>query len=61
MEMWIRDLRKVEGGEYDAIVLSKAGLDRLGWSQKITEALSTDDFASGGGTRRNCHRIALKG
>ena len=35
-------LRKVERGEYDAIVLSKAGLDRLGWSQKITEALSTD-------------------
>jgi len=35
-------LRKVESGEYDAIVLSKAGLDRLGWSQKITEALSTD-------------------
>ena len=35
-------LRKVDSGEYDAIVLSKAGLDRLGWSQKITEALSTD-------------------
>jgi len=35
-------LRKVESGEYDAILLSKAGLDRLGWSQKITEALSTD-------------------
>lgn len=35
-------LRKVESGEYDAIMLSKAGLDRLGWSQKITEALSTD-------------------
>ncbi|HEX8871388.1 MAG TPA: hydroxymethylbilane synthase [Candidatus Acidoferrum sp.] len=35
-------LRKVESGEYDAIVLSKAGMDRLGWSQKITEALSTD-------------------
>jgi hydroxymethylbilane synthase len=35
-------LRKVESGEYDAIVLSKAGLDRLGWSQKITEPLSTD-------------------
>jgi len=32
-------LRKVESGEYDAIVLSKAGLDRLGWSQKITEVL----------------------
>ncbi len=35
-------LRKVESGEYDAIVLSKAGLDRLGWSQKITEILSTE-------------------
>jgi hydroxymethylbilane synthase len=35
-------LRKVESGEYDAIILSKAGLDRLGWSQKITEPLSTD-------------------
>ena len=35
-------LRKVESGEYDAIVLSKAGLDRLGWSQRITEPLSTD-------------------
>src|SRR5271168_330278 len=35
-------LRKVESGEYDAIVLSKAGLDRLGWSQKISETLSTE-------------------
>ncbi len=35
-------LRKVESGEYDAIVLSKAGLDRLGWSQKISETISTD-------------------
>ncbi|HKM82024.1 MAG TPA: hydroxymethylbilane synthase [Candidatus Acidoferrum sp.] len=35
-------LRKVESGEYDAIVLSKAGLDRLGWGQKITEALSPE-------------------
>lgn len=35
-------LRKVASGEYEAIVLSKAGLDRLGWSQKITEALSTE-------------------
>jgi hydroxymethylbilane synthase len=35
-------LRKVERGEYEAIVLSKAGLDRLGWSAKITESLSTD-------------------
>jgi hydroxymethylbilane synthase len=35
-------LRKVESGEYDAIVLSKAGLDRLGWSLKITEPLSPE-------------------
>jgi hydroxymethylbilane synthase len=35
-------LRKVESGEYDAIVLSKAGLDRLGWSAKISEPLSTE-------------------
>ena len=35
-------LRKVESGEYDAIVLSKAGLDRLGWSAKITEPISAD-------------------
>jgi hydroxymethylbilane synthase len=35
-------LRKAESGEYDAIVVSKAGLDRLGWSQRITETLSTE-------------------
>jgi hydroxymethylbilane synthase len=35
-------LRKVESGEYDAILLSKAGLDRLGWSQRIAEILSPD-------------------
>jgi hydroxymethylbilane synthase len=32
-------LRKVEAGECDAIVLAKAGLDRLGLSQRITEIL----------------------
>jgi hydroxymethylbilane synthase len=35
-------LRKLERGEYDAIVLAKAGLDRLGWSDRITEVLSTE-------------------
>jgi hydroxymethylbilane synthase len=35
-------LRKAERGEYDAVVLAKAGLDRLGWSGRITEVLSTD-------------------
>jgi hydroxymethylbilane synthase len=35
-------LRKVESGEYEAIVVSKAGLDRLGLSQRISEILSPD-------------------
>ena len=35
-------LRKVESGEYDAIVVSKAGLDRLGFSQRISEVLSPE-------------------
>jgi len=35
-------LRKVESGEYDAIVLAKAGLDRLGWSSRISEVLSPE-------------------
>lgn len=33
-------VRKVESGEYDAVVLAKAGLDRLGMSQRISEVLS---------------------
>ena len=32
-------LRKVASGEYDAILLAKAGLDRLGWSNRISEVL----------------------
>jgi hydroxymethylbilane synthase len=35
-------LRKVESGEYEAILLAKAGLDRLGVSQRISEILSPD-------------------
>jgi len=35
-------LRKAEQGEYDAVVLAKAGLDRLGWSDRISEVISTD-------------------
>lgn len=35
-------LAKVERGDYDAIVLAKAGLDRLGLARKITEVLSTE-------------------
>ena len=35
-------LRKVESGEYEAVVLAKAGLDRLGCSHRISEILSPD-------------------
>ncbi|MBZ5526946.1 MAG: hydroxymethylbilane synthase [Acidobacteriia bacterium] len=35
-------LRKAQSGEYEAVVLAKAGLDRLGWSDRISEALSPE-------------------
>ena len=34
--------RKTKSGDYDAIVLAKAGLDRLGLSANISEVLSTE-------------------
>lgn len=33
-------LRKLEEGQFDAIILAAAGLHRLGWSHRITEYLS---------------------
>lgn len=35
-------LKKVENGEFDAIILAAAGMNRLGWQDKITELISTD-------------------
>jgi len=35
-------LSKLDRGDYDAIVLAKAGLDRLGLSQRITEILPAE-------------------
>jgi hydroxymethylbilane synthase len=35
-------LRKVESGEYDAVVLAKAGLDRLSCVHRISEILAPD-------------------
>ncbi len=35
-------LRKVESGEYEAVMVSKAGLDRLGLGQRISEVLSPE-------------------
>lgn len=35
-------LRKLDEGQYDAIVLAAAGLRRLGWADRITEMIPTD-------------------
>jgi len=35
-------LRKVKEGNYDAILLASAGLNRLGWANRITEEISHD-------------------
>ncbi|MGO4884318.1 MAG: hydroxymethylbilane synthase [Bryobacteraceae bacterium] len=35
-------LRKLDQGQYDAIVLAAAGLKRLGWEDRIAEILSPD-------------------
>jgi hydroxymethylbilane synthase len=35
-------LRKLDEGQYDAIVLAAAGLKRLGWEDRIAEVLSPD-------------------
>jgi hydroxymethylbilane synthase len=37
-------LRKVESGEYEAVMLAKAGLDRLGMSERITEVMQPENF-----------------
>ena len=35
-------LQKLERGDYDAIVLAKAGMDRLSWTARISEVLSVE-------------------
>jgi len=35
-------LRKVKEGNYDAIILASAGLNRLGWASNITEEISDE-------------------
>src|SRR5512143_1263617 len=35
-------LRKLDEGQFDAIILAAAGVKRLGWSRRITEILSTE-------------------
>ncbi len=35
-------IRKLEEGEYDAVILAGAGIRRLGWADKITEYIDTE-------------------
>mgnify|MGYP000923252891 CR=1 len=35
-------VRRLENGEFDAIVLAVAGIERLGWQEKITQKLDYD-------------------
>jgi hydroxymethylbilane synthase len=37
-------LRKLDEGQFDAIVLAKAGLDRLGWSEKISDIFNAESM-----------------
>lgn len=37
-------LRKLDEGQYDAIILACAGLERLGWGERITEVLQPPDW-----------------
>jgi hydroxymethylbilane synthase len=37
-------LRKLKAGEYDAIVMAKAGLKRLGFEHEITQTLPVEQF-----------------
>ncbi|HCG99805.1 MAG TPA: hydroxymethylbilane synthase [Actinobacteria bacterium] len=39
-------LRKMEDGEYDAIILAAAGLDRMGWNEGITERIASEVMLS---------------
>lgn len=42
-------LRKLDDGEYDAIILASAGLLRLGFQARIAEYMSTEDSLPAGG------------
>lgn len=37
-------LRKLHNGDYDAIILARAGMSRIGLEKSITEVLPVDDF-----------------
>ena len=42
-------LRKLDEGQYDAIILASAGLIRLGFGERIADSMSVDDSLPAGG------------
>jgi hydroxymethylbilane synthase len=42
-------LRKLDEGQYDAIILASAGLIRLGFGERIADSISVDDSLPAGG------------
>jgi hydroxymethylbilane synthase len=42
-------LRKLDDGEYDAIILASAGLIRLGMAQRISQSIAVEDSLPAGG------------
>jgi len=42
-------LRKLDEGQYDAIILASAGLSRLGFGERIADSISVDDSLPAGG------------
>jgi hydroxymethylbilane synthase len=37
-------IKKAETGEFDAVILACAGLDRMGWEDRITQRIETDEM-----------------
>ncbi len=59
-ETWIRGCENWSAGQFDAIVLACAGLQRLGLTERITEVSGHGCDATGGGTGRPCaSKLAL--
>ena len=49
-------LRKLDEGQFAAILLAFAGLNRLGWAHRIAEILPPEIMCPGRGARRTRHR-----
>jgi hypothetical protein len=53
-------LAKLDAGQYDAIILACAGLERLGLGERIRSRLSAPDWFAGGGAGGHRHRTTRR-